>query len=214
MVCDAVSPSRVPSRRAEDTNDRLCLRYGYFPTARLSGMNRRTVLTGTVTLLPLALAGCLGGSSGADGETETETEQTETETTETDELPTTGTDGGTSGTHPRFTESSLTALDECPSPGEASIAFENEGVTVTGCVVGKNGCTVPMLENVSYDGEAETVTLVVAAVEERDEDEACTEALVELGYEARVALDGTVPATAVVVHDDVNGKREVARAER
>ncbi|MFC6826620.1 hypothetical protein [Halopelagius fulvigenes] len=185
-------------------------------------MNRRTVLAGTAMLLPLALAGCLGGSSGSDGET-TDTEQTETEQTETgtetdatgtDELPTTGSGGGASGTHPRFTESSLTPLDECPSPGEASVAFDDEGVTVTGCIVGKNGCTVPSLEHLSYDGQEGLVTLVVAAVEERDDDEMCTEALENLGYEARVALDGTVPSAVVVVHDDVNGKREVAREER
>lgn len=180
-------------------------------------MNRRTVLTGTAALLPLALAGCVGGSGGSDGETETETEaETETETAEPETLTEgTGTDAaGGSGTHPRFTETSLTRLEECPSPGEASVAFDDEGVTVTGCIVGKNGCTVPSLEDVSYDGEKELVTLVVAAVEERDEDEACTEALVNLGYEARVELDGTVPAAAAVVHDDVDGRREVARAER
>ncbi|RDI71412.1 hypothetical protein [Halopelagius longus] len=175
-------------------------------------MNRRTVLTGTAALLPLALAGCLGGSAGSDGETDTETEQTETETTGTDELPTTG--DGTSGTHPRFTESSLTPRDECSSPGEASVAFDDEGVTVTGCIVGKNGCTVPSMEDLTYDGREGLVTLVVAAVEERDDDEMCTEALENLGYEARVALDGTVPSAVAVVHDDVNGKREVAREER
>ncbi|SFF87351.1 hypothetical protein SAMN04488063_0610 [Halopelagius inordinatus] len=170
-------------------------------------MNRRTILTGTAALLPLALAGCVGGSGGSggsDGETETETE--------TGGL---GTDaaGGT-GTHPRFTETSLTRRDECPSPGEASVTFDDEGVTATGCIVGKNGCTVPSLEDVSYVGEKDLVTLVVAAVEERDEDEACTEALVNLGYEARVELDGTVPAAAAVVHDDVDGRREVTRTER
>lgn len=172
-------------------------------------MNRRPVLAGAAALLSLSLAGCVG-SGDPPGQSETDERPSGTETPTDGTLP----DGGGSGTHPRFTESSLTHRDECPAPGDADVSFDESGVTVVGCVVGKNGCTVPSLEHVSYDGRTETVTLVVAAVEERDENQACTEALVHLGYEARVELDGTVPDAAVVVHDDVNGRREVVHEER
>ena len=78
-------------------------------------------------------------------------------------------------------------------------------------MVGKNGCTRRRLASV--DRDAGDVTVVVAAVEEREEDEACTEALVNLGYEVRID-DADPPTSVTVVHDDVDGRRTVADITR
>ena len=154
-------------------------------------MRRRTVLSGLAVALPITLAGCTGGSGGE--------EPSETEPPKDDETATIG----------RIT-ASLTPREECPEPGEATVSFGDESISVVGCVVGNNGCNVVRLEDIDYDTDAEEVRVVVAAVEEREEDEACTEALVNLGYEVAVDSEGTVVTSVRVVHDDVNGRRTVA----
>ncbi|AUV80638.1 hypothetical protein C2R22_02350 [Salinigranum rubrum] len=163
-------------------------------------MQRRALLSTLGLTLPTTLAGCLGGvPTAGDG----------------DGSPEDGSGGAAGGgTHPRFTETSLTSTGQCERPGTASVAFGDEAVTVTGCAHGRNGCAVPVLADVSYTPAEDHLTVVIASEVRRDEDEACTEALLPLGYEARVVMDGAVPGTVSVVHDDVDGRREVVRGTR
>lgn len=114
----------------------------------------------------------------------------------------------TTATEPTAGLSAVTLVPrECSTPGDATVRLDGGPVTVVGCVVGKNGCTRPRVASVDRDDGA--VTVVIAAVEEREEGEACTEALVNLGYEARIDHDD--PLTSVtVVHDDVDSRRVVA----
>lgn len=164
-------------------------------------MYRRTVLTGLAATVPIALAGCTGGAGGGSGGTDTTTEPSETDTST--ELQTPNVVGA------------LEPREECPNPGEATVSFDaDEPISVVGCVVGKNGCTVPRLEDVDYDSGRQALTVVVAAVEERDEDEACTEALVNLGYEVELTEAGIDPTSVEVVHDDVDGRRTVVDVTR
>ena len=160
-------------------------------------MHRRRVLAGAAAVTTLATAGCAG-----DG-------------------PTPVTDGGdppdaTETATPTDEPAGLSAVtfvprESCPDPGGATVDLDADPVSVVGCVVGKNGCTRPRLSDVDRDSGA--VTVVVATVEERADDEACTEALVTLGYEIRI--DGPDPPTSVtVVHDDVDGRRTVADVTR
>ena len=165
-------------------------------------MHRRLLLSSVGFALVATLAGCLGGSSPP------------TDDDGDDTPPTTDGSGGSGGTHPRFTETSLTSTGRCDSHGTAAVDFGDDAVTVTGCARGRNGCAVPVLADVSYAVSENTLTVVVASDVERDEDQMCTEALLPLGYEARVAMDGMVPEHVRVVHDDVDGRREVARARR
>ncbi|WP_152040017.1 hypothetical protein [Salinigranum salinum] len=170
-------------------------------------MHRRTLLSGLGIALAVTVAGCLGGApgtgDGGDGD---------------GDGPDDGDDGdgaaGGGGTHPRFTETSLTSTGRCENPGTASVQFDDAGVTVTGCAHGRNGCAVAVLDDVSYAVEEDLLTVVVASEVERGEDEMCTEALLPLGYEVRVEMDGMVPPNVRVVHDDVDGRREVARTSR
>jgi hypothetical protein len=174
-------------------------------------MHRRAFLSALGFTLTTTLAGCLGGAPGAGGGGDGGDDR--------DDTAGPGDGGGSGGnagggTHPRFTETSLTSTGQCESPGTAAVDFSDEAVTVTGCAHGRNGCAVPVLGDVSYAPDGDLLTVVVASEVERGEDEMCTEALLPLGYEARVAMDGMVPGVVSVVHDDVDGRREVARARR
>jgi hypothetical protein len=171
-------------------------------------MHRRFVLSGVGLAVAATLAGCLGGSPPTDGDGDDGTPPTDTDDGSG------GSGGSSGGTHPRFTETSLASTGRCDSHGTASVDFDDAGVTVTGCARGRNGCAVPVLADVSYAVSDDTLTVVVASTVERDEDELCTEALLPLGYEARVVMDGTVPGHVRVIHDDVDGRRTVARASR
>lgn len=161
-------------------------------------MRRRTVLSGLVVALPLSLAGCTGGSPPSDSNgADTTDEPSETDTPDGDTVT------------PGRISANLVPREACPNPGEATVSFGDETISVVGCVVGKNGCTVPRLQEVDYDRETEELTVVVASVEEREEDEACTEALVNLGYEVESETAGIEPVSVRVVHDDVDGRRTV-----
>jgi hypothetical protein len=168
-------------------------------------MRRRVLLSTLGLALTTPAAGCLGGGAppvAEDGGTEDPD----------------GTDDGSGGsgtaTRSRFVETSLTGTGRCEQPGTASVRFGADGVTVTGCARGPNGCAVPALADASYTPDGGLLTVVVASRVERHGDVGCTQALVPLGYEVRVVMDGTVPEAVSVVHDDVDGRREVVRVGR
>ncbi|WP_311173039.1 hypothetical protein [Halobellus ordinarius] len=162
-------------------------------------MRRRTVLARLAAAAPVALAGCTGGSGPGGTDTATATPD-ETETPDRTTVT------------PGLITASLLPRERCPDPGEATVSFGGDGpISLVGCVVGKNGCTVPRLAETDYDADTEEITVVVAAVEEREEDEACTEALVNLGYEVEIEVDDTPVTSVRVVHDDhhEDGRRTV-----
>jgi hypothetical protein len=160
-------------------------------------MLRRTVLAGLAVALPSAVAGCTGSEQTTPG-TDTANRATETDTPSNTTVTT------------NHITATLVPRNECPEPGEATVSFGDDGaISVVGCVVGKNACTVPRLQDVTYDADTGVVTVVVAAIEEREEDEACAEVLTNLGYEVDVETSGTAPIGVEVVHDDVDGRRTV-----
>jgi hypothetical protein len=189
-------------------------------------MNRRVLISCLGVATAAALAGCLGGpnppTAGSENGNENGSESQSGNGGGADDGGDGGTggsaggtgDGAATGTHPRFTETSLTATGRCENPGAATVQFDDEAVTVTGCAHGRNGCSVPVLDDVAYAVKGDLLTVVVATEVDRGDDEMCTQALVPLGYRVRVTMDGMVPGTARVVHDDVDGRREVARTRR
>lgn len=167
-----------------------------------SRMRRRHLLSGLATLVIVGSAGCVGGSDGGASESRTATaSDASTATTTASEAPT--------ATEPTagLTATTLVPREECADPGGASVRLDDNPVAVVGCVIGRNGCTRPRLSSVDRDGGA--VRVVVAAVDERNDEEACTEALVNLGYEVQFDSENS-PTSVTVVHDDVDGRRVVA----
>jgi hypothetical protein len=162
---------------------------------------RRRDLLGTVgAAVGPALAGCVGsggpdpgtgdgdGDSGGDGETDT---------------PAT----------PSVTDRNLTEIEECPTQGSASVSWGETAVTVTGCITGRNGCSVPVLESAEYDAEADELAVTVTT-EEEDSGGACTQALTDLGYEATVTFADGLPGRVVVTHETMGESTTAAEASR
>lgn len=155
-------------------------------------MKRRTVLAGTA----VALAGCVGDSnSGGDGGGDDSTD-TPSPTPETG-----------------ITDRSFTERDQCEEQNDASIAVDGDVVRVVGCATGKDGCRGAALDGATYDGDADRLTVAVTTEDDSGTDEACTQALTALGYEAEITVEGPLPGETVVIHDDAKGRREVATAE-
>jgi len=111
-------------------------------------------------------------------------------------------------------------LARCPddvTDGAAVTFDEADGaVTVRGCLRGRNGCAEAALsgEGVTYDADAGVLHVRARTREEADEDTVCTQAITPRGYELTARFEGGLPAVVAVVHDDVDGRREVARVER
>ncbi|WP_411967873.1 hypothetical protein [Haloferax sp. YSSS75] len=164
-------------------------------------MNRRAVLTGAAGLC-VSLAGCAADDGDA-----TETQSTTTEATTTT-MPT--------PSEPVLVDRSLAAepADDCPSEGDATIHAATDGVVaIDGCLWGRNGCSVVRLASADYDGDSDTARVTVQTVEEEPDDGACTQALVSLGYRVELEFDYQLPGRVAVAHDDVDGRRVVARRE-
>lgn len=159
-------------------------------------MNRRAYLAATGAL---ALAGCTGAGGGGGSPTS--------------DPP--ATDGPADET-PTLDGTAFSLRKECEAVGEATVAFDAEALTatVTGCIQGKNGCMRASLADASYDAEADVLTVVVETVDPTDPGTACTEALVSRGYEVTATFRNALPGTVAVVHDNHQGRAEVARADR
>ncbi|POG53821.1 hypothetical protein [Haloferax marisrubri] len=163
-------------------------------------MNRRALLLGTAGLCA-SLAGCASGDDAA--EQSSATTETETASATPTETP----------RRPRLVGRSFTPVraDACPANG--ALATETEtGVSAVGCVSGATECSIARLARADYDAESDTATLVVEAVERADTKN-CAESPVARGYEATLRFESGLPGRAVVVHDDANGRREVARID-
>ena len=163
--------------------------------AVVSGMERRTFLTGVAGVLA-ATAGCVGSAPETpdDGPVDSD------DTTETP-------------TAPSITSRSFEPRDDCPEAGSASISTDGSSVVVEGCITGRNGCMVAALEAATYEPDADELSIRVVTEDESDTDEMCTQQIVHRGYRVTVAFDGGLPGTTTVIHDGMDGERQVAQSE-
>ncbi|MFC5368524.1 hypothetical protein [Salinirubrum litoreum] len=163
-------------------------------------MRRRELLSTVGVAVGTALAGCVG--SGPDTGTGDDSD---------------GDSGGSEDTStpatPSMTGQRLTELDECPENGSASVAWGETDVTVTGCLTGRNGCSVPVLGSAEYDAAADELAVTVTT-EEDDAGGACTQALTDLGYEATMTFENGLPDRVVVTHETMGETTTAADASR
>jgi hypothetical protein len=171
-------------------------------------MRRRKLLSTVGAAVGTALAGCTasgpdpgtaadsmgdgdsnGGSSGDDSGT------------------------GNAGTTPSMTEQSLAEIDGCPEQNGASVSWGETDVTVTGCIVGRDGCAVPALGSAEYDAEADELAVTVTT-EDGNSGGVCTQALTDLGYEATMAFENGLPGRVVVTHESMGETTTAADSER
>lgn len=161
-------------------------------------MDRRTVLALVAGAGSTALAGCTGGgSAGSDGETSDSPETTPTPSGERE--------------FPRITDRSFARTGDASEPGEsAAVAFDDEAVTVSGVISGKNGCMQASLTGAEYDPDE--LRIRVGTV--REGGDTCTQQIVYRGYEATISFGGGLPASVVVEHESMNEVRTVTDVTR
>lgn len=180
-------------------------------------MKRRSLLAGATTLTTAALAGCLStpGSNGeppVGGNTTTDTptgSQTPTDDPGSTDSPTPTDDGTTQSNQ----GGSFEILRIGPGQGEnsATVSFD-DGVTVEGTIGGRNGCYRARLASTEQSGE--TFRVRVEAYEDADDDEVCTQSLVDIDYRATFAFPESLPGRVVVEHDSMGETRTVAEEDR
>lgn len=86
----------------------------------------------------------------------------------------------------------------------ATLEFDTDRnrVVVTGAIEGSDGCKTAALGDVSYDAAADHLSVdVVTENRAGTEGQACTQALVSIGYEVVVEFAGGLPSEASVSHD-------------
>lgn len=195
-------------------------------------MNRREALRGVGTLVAAGLAGCVSDDVGGerspdDAETDTPTPTTEpgqegtveeeaigsgVDTPQPDDDGTPSpTDPGEPGTPSGAPDVSFAVVSRGPGNGanEATVSFDDE-VLVEGTIAGNDGCYTAELADAGVTDDA--LRVLVRAV--RKGDGMCTQSLVDIGYEASVDFEGSLPRRVVVEHDSLGEVRTVADVER
>ncbi|MFC6862726.1 hypothetical protein ACFQGE_04530 [Halomicroarcula sp. GCM10025817] len=161
-------------------------------------MNRRTLLSGLTATGAVLLAGC--SSSGGDDEDPGTDETTEPGSSQSPTLLDT-----------EFVVGDRTSGSE---RDEATVRVEESRVVVEGVIWGSDGCKTATLLGSDYDLASNTLTVTVGTTDrEGTEDQACTEAIVEIEYTATVRFEGGLPGRVVVEHDHGAGSEQVSEAE-
>jgi hypothetical protein len=173
-------------------------------------MLRRTALAAIGSALAGA-AGCLGGGSRRPTPPSTSTASPATGTSTPDPSTAPPTDETPLTAETTIADTAFRRRERCGAPGDARVSIDGDAVVVRGCIRGANGCTVPKLAAVSLDTATGELTVLVATEERGGADRACTQAIVDLGYEVEVTFRGRPPARVDVVHDGGGGRGTVAQ---
>lgn len=87
------------------------------------------------------------------------------------------------------------------------VNVEEESATITGTLrVGSGSCNEATLEEITYDGDSETVTVVVTWVDTSDEGEGCTDDLSSDEYEVRLEFESLPSAITAIERDYRDGE--------
>jgi hypothetical protein len=117
------------------------------------------------------------------------------------------TDGA--GDAPTVRSATLSAREDCP---DAAIETRDDTVVCRGHVRGRDGAAMAALDGATYDAEADELRVVVVAETDPDAGPMSIQAIVDLGYEVAVELDGGLPESVTLVEDDADGRREALTA--
>lgn len=164
-------------------------------------MDRRTLLRQTGAIALIALAGCTS-NPGGDSPDESATPDDGTDASET---PTDGSgDADGNGDVPAGATFEVTDVASGTQVDSAAVAFDGDAgtVRVDGTIWGADGCKTAVLDSVARDDASGQVTVSIATTDrEGTADRACTQAIVEITYEAVVPVEGELPASVTVRHD-------------
>lgn len=194
---------------------------------RTLGVNRRALLAVTAAATSCAIGGCLDGGStdgtptataGGDGQaaptptggTSTDgpdggsgTEEPDDPQTPTDRSDDQGTPTRTASGEPELVDQEIDIQEvECGGSGENyyEVDVDDGVVTVDGSIGGNNACYSARVDAAEYDADEDRFDLVVRSFEDRDDDEACTDCIVDVYYRATFTFEGGEPGEVKVEH--------------
>jgi hypothetical protein len=155
-------------------------------------MKRRTTLRAIGTVGLTAIAGCLQDGTGSNGDG--------------------GGDGSPEDTGtPGVTSRSIQVTGKSSGSKAQSAAVEfTKPLTITGTTTGRNGCYTAVLGSVEYEDGKLVVT--VRAEEDEGGTDACTQAITNVDYEARIGVSDGQPDTVVVKHESMGETKTVTTA--
>ncbi|MFW5928928.1 MAG: hypothetical protein ACOCT0_00705 [Halobacteriota archaeon] len=112
------------------------------------------------------------------------------------------TDGG--GVEHVDTDFEVVSVSSGNGEDEADAELDEEAgeIVITGTAPGNNGCYSARLEEDDYDADEDIYTARIETYEDREDDEMCTEALVDIEYRLVASFEGGLPSEAEVSHDD------------
>lgn len=112
--------------------------------------------------------------------------------------------GSSSDETPTLQASSFSVTDvSSSSPAESADASFDEDestVSVTGTILGKNGCMTADLGSANYDAEDDQLDVTVVT-KEREDAGMCTQQVVAIDYEATFSFEDAIPSSVSVSHD-------------
>ncbi|GGK55959.1 hypothetical protein GCM10009067_05550 [Haloarcula sebkhae] len=94
----------------------------------------------------------------------------------------------------------------------ATVAFDGNQVVVDGTIWGSNGCKTADLTDISYDTNANKLSLSVGTTEMPDAGDMCAQAIMEINYRATVTFENGLPDTVSISHDSGDGLNPVTTA--
>lgn len=155
-------------------------------------MRRRTLLSGVAAAGAAAFAGCIGGTDDGDGGG-----------------PGTGSGG--------YEEAEIRTVskeefedaaggDERYVPSEATVTAAGDRIEIEGRLEAQTPCNEAGVADVERTDDALTVRVGLES-----SDEMCAQVISGIEYEATIVLEGELPASVVVIHEDRVG--EVTAAE-
>jgi len=115
---------------------------------------------------------------------------------------------------PEVADTDLAVTDRgCASKAAsgATVSFGDEAVTVDGSIVTGTPCRELSIEEATYDGDRDRLTV---AVEASPSDGVCQQCIGAIDYEASIAFEHDFPTTVVVEHHSRDRKTTVATATR
>lgn len=175
-------------------------------------MRRREALA---SLGLLGLAGCLAPSGGTGGDTTTADDTTTEEDTTTTEDSTTTEEPTTTLPEGGDWSADLTPVGiECASEevGDASVAFQEGRVEITGTIIGADMCYAPSLDRVALDEMGGELVVVVESFRNADEDTACAQCLAAIEYAVDVSFTAGLPSRVVVKHATDDSEETITTA--
>jgi len=175
-------------------------------------VHRRQVLSALGVVAALALGGCTGSDTPAAERDDDDSSETGSgQRTET----ATPTAGGSSTPDQRVGLESreFTVVDRNGRQrDDARVRYRTDAneVSVEGTIWGSDGCKTAHLARATYDTDEDRLSVAVVTTDRTDAAEACTQALVEINYEATFSFSNGTPSEVAVSHDG----REVTSSAR